>query len=81
MNRSPKSSKSTRPLKPFGQGSMADRQGYTLPILTGWLEDMTNHEIDENVRTHGGRKAARARKALEAVQLLNEACEEESNPS
>ena len=70
-----------RPLKPFGQGSMADSQGYTLPILTSWLEDMANHEIDENVRTHGGRKAARARKVLEAVQLLNEACEEEYDPS
>lgn len=66
-----------RPLKPFGQGSMADRQGYTLPILTGWLEDMATHEADENVHTHGGRKADRVRKVLDALELLNEACAEE----
>lgn len=71
----------SRPLKPFGQDSMADRQGYTLPILTGWLEDMATHEADENVRTHGGRKADRVRKVLDAVELLNEACSEEYDPS
>lgn len=66
----------SRPLKPFGEGSSGYDSGYTLPLMTGWLEEMANHEQDENIHTPGGRKTKRLNKVWDAIQLLNEAIEE-----
>ena len=75
---SSKSAKARRPLKPFAHHSSS---GYTLPILTGWLEHLANEEEDRLEKTaYNGRVAKRHAKVMEAIQLLNEACDEEYDP-
>lgn len=71
-----------RPLKPFGDGGTAHRMGYTLPMLTGWIESMAHDEEEEAEKASAnGRIAKRFNKVQDALQLLNEACEEEYNQS
>ena len=62
-------------MKPFGQGSLADENGYDLPFIGGWLEDMAGHEDVVLGRISKGKRFARLRKVQEAIGILNEACE------
>lgn len=73
---------SHHPLKPFGFDGTGHPMGYTLPMLTGWIESLANDE-EERVDNSApnGRIAKRYKKVMEALQLLNEACDEEYDPS
>ena len=70
------------PLKPFGNEGTSHSMGYTLPMLTGWIESLANDEEDRvDGRSPDGRIYKRYEKVMEALQLLNEACDEEYDPS
>ena len=62
-------------MKPFGQGSLADENGYDLPFIVGWLEDMAGHEDLVLGCISIGKRFDRLQKVQEAIGLLNEACE------
>lgn len=72
----------SRPLKPFGNDGTGNSMGYSLPFLTGWIESLA-HDEEERVEmaAANGRISKRYDKVLDALQLLNEACDEEYDPS
>lgn len=70
-----------RPLKPFGLDGIGHSMGYTLPMLTGWIESLALDEEERIKNPYRGRLAKRYDKVMEALQLLNEACDEEYDPS
>jgi hypothetical protein len=35
-------------MKPIGQGSFADANGYTFQLLLGWLETIRDHELERS---------------------------------
>jgi len=56
-------------LKKFGRGSMADRAGYDLPVLVGWLEDMVSYE--EEFAALKGPKRKRLELVEDGLEKLN----------
>ena len=67
----PKELPSMAKLKPFGENSMADRHGYDLEFLIGWLEDMVGHESGRTY-SYKGPISRRIEKVEQALELLNE---------
>ena len=61
-------------LPKFGKGSMADENGYDLPLITGWLEDMCAHEDDKASAASRVTKARLKRISLvfDAIEKLTE---------
>lgn len=61
-------------LKPFGEGSMGHENGYDLPLLTGWIENLVDTEEARPMRPKG-RLAKRLNLVQDGLQKLQEALE------
>lgn len=57
--------------KPFGYGSHGHSHGYSLTLLTGWLEDLADTE--SGTCPSIGKRAKRLELVERAVDLLNQA--------
>jgi hypothetical protein len=56
----------------FGAGSMGYDNGYNLPLLTSWIENLTDEEGEKSLNK---KYQLRFQKVQQAVQLLNDALE------